>query len=204
MRVEHKIIEWFTLAELKAREDRNAYEKAKDALDSALWNDGMHTEGVGEAIRYALGGAVKAPGWDTFGEGDFPGVQGVELNGWDLERGAHVSFAGILTPENSPGLPWHAWLEDVRLIANRYGTTISPTDSEDAPHIPWSTPAGGFSDEQQELFALRDAMEAAVQEALGDALSAGQKEAEWYSSEEYLDETAEANSWEFDTHGRMA
>ena len=32
MRVEHKIIEWFTLAELKARDDHNAYDKAKVSI----------------------------------------------------------------------------------------------------------------------------------------------------------------------------
>lgn len=198
MRVEHKIIEWFTLAELKAREDRNAYDKARDTLDVTLWNDGVHTEGVAESIRYAFGGAVKAPGWDTFGEGDFPGVQGVELHGWDLERGSFVEFVGTLTRENAPGLPWHGWLEEVLLTGTRWGTSIRVDPSMDAPYIGWDTVA------PPELKDVVDAMQSAVRDALNDALSAGQKQAEWYSSEEYIDETAQANGYEFDTNGDMA
>jgi hypothetical protein len=201
MRVETRIIEWFTLAELKAREDQAAYEAARATLDVALWDDDVHTESIGETIRYAFAGALKSPGWDTYGEGDFPGIDQVTLAGWDLGRGAYVSLSGTLTPENAPALPWHPWIESVTLTANRHGTAIFANDSDDAPYVPWQTPESGPSPQVRELTDVRDKIVRAVWEALNEALAGAQRQAEYYSSQEYLDETAEANGYEFDTNG---
>lgn len=202
MRIETRIIEWFTLAELKAREDRTAYDNARQALDTTLWQGETHHEAIADAIVYGFAGALHSPKWDTTGEGDFPGIEDVRLVGWQLEGGAHACFDGTLTRQNAPALPWHAWLKEVRLQAVRYGTEVHVEDSDDAPYInPWVTPSSGYSADQQRLLDLRDAMQQAVENAVGDAVAAGENEAEFVSSEEYLDETAEANGYEFTTDG---
>lgn len=201
MRIETRIIEWFTLAELKAREDRTAYDNARQALDTTLWQSEAHHESIAETIVYGFAGALHSPKWDTTGEGDFPGIDGVKLSGWSLESGAYVAYDGTLRPENAPRLPWHPWIENVTLSATRYGTSIFTHDSEEAPYVPFQVPETGPSAQVRELIEVRDKFVNAVRDALNESLAAGQKQAEWVSSEEYLDETAEANGYEFTTDG---
>jgi hypothetical protein len=204
MRVETKQVTYYTLAELKEHHP-NGYERAMDALRSILWEDSQR-ESVSDDIAYEFARRVGEPTVDRYGEGDYPGVPGVGLKGWDLERGSYVAFAGTLEREHCPGLPWDetGWLDVVRLTAGQHGTGIEVVSSEedDVPYIGWHERT--FTEDQQRLFDMRQAMADAVQDALSEALASGQRAAEAMSGEEYLLETAEANEWEFDAHGVMA
>lgn len=183
----------YTLPGLKAH-DENAFEQALANLDAMLWEDGANRESVGEVIAFKFGEKVGDPAQAQYGPGDYPGVPGVQLTAWELERGAFVALDGTLTRENAPALPWNDWIEEVRLLsASRMGTVISVEESD-------TTPYHG----SPELTVLLAAMEEAVQDALGEALSAGQKEAEYRAGEENLLELAEANEWLFTEHGDLA
>jgi hypothetical protein len=204
MRVETKEITWYTLAELK-EVSHNGYEKALDNLRLGLWDGGAWLENIADSIAYAFGKAVGDASVDRFGEGDYPGVAGVELKSWAVQdRAAHVGFAGTLTEESAPGLPWHTYLEQVDLRAGRSYTEVIIRDSEDAPYLGWKgIPAEG-NEEHSALIDARETMKDAVDAALEEALAAGEQQAEAQETEEALLELAEANEWEFDQHGVMA
>jgi hypothetical protein len=121
--------------------------------------------------------------------------------GWSSSRGRCRTAA--LT-SRSPGLPWHEYLEQVDLRAGRSYTEISIRDSEDAPDLGWrGIPAEGNA-EHAALIDARSSMQEAVEEALSQALAAGERAAEYQEAEAQLLELAEANEWEFDIHGVMA
>lgn len=202
MRVETKTVTYYTLAELKEHHP-NGYERALDKLRTSLWEDGQR-ESVSEDITYEFGQRVGDTTVERYGTGDYPGVDGVELKGWDLERGSYVAFAGTLTPENSPALPWHDWLEQVDLRAGRSYTENNVVDSENAPYIPWNKRETDYDEDQRALVQIRDAMRDAIDAALSEALASGQRAAEHLESEENLLELAQANEWEFDEHGAWA
>jgi hypothetical protein len=204
MRVETREITWFTLPELKER-DANAYEKALDNLRRVLWDGGDYIESIANDIVYEFGKRVGDASVERFGEGDYPGVAGVELKNWAVaDRSAHVGFEGTLTEESAPGLPWHEWLESVTLHARTGSTEIVVNDSDEAPYIGYNVRRENYDEEQERLYDLREAMRDAVWEALSEALAGGERSAEFADSEENLLELAEANEWEFDQHGVMA
>lgn len=94
------------------------------------WWDENDIERVSETILYKLAEIFRSPGWDTFGAGDFPGITGVTLDGWDLERGAHVLVRGHLDRDNAPGLPWTDSVGGVTLTSHNYGTTVDAEEGD--------------------------------------------------------------------------
>jgi hypothetical protein len=111
MRVEQKTVTYYTLAELKEI-GGSGYDKALDTLRTSLWEGGDQRESIADDMVYEFGKHVGDTTVERYGEGDYPGVAGVELKNWAVQdRSAHVGFAGTLTPENAPGLPWHDYRE---------------------------------------------------------------------------------------------
>lgn len=195
MRVETKTVTYYTLAELKEHHP-NGYDRALDKLRVSQWDGGWPREDVEDTIEQEFTMRVAISG---------DRVNGVELKGWAVQdRGAYVGFEGTLTPENSPALPWHEYLEQVDLRAGRSYTEINIRDSEDAPYLGYrGIPAEGNA-EHAALIDARSSMQDAVDAALSEALAAGEKQAEYLDSEENLLEQASANEWEFDQHGEWA
>ena len=195
MRVETKTVTYYTLAELKEAHP-NGYERALDMLRVSQWDGGWPRDDVAECIEQEFTMRVAISG---------DHVHGIELKGWAVQdRGAYVGFEGTLTPENSPALPWHEYLEQVDLRAGRSYTEISIRDSEDAPYLGYrGIPAEGNA-EHAALIDARASMQTAVEDALSEALATGEKQAEYLDSEENLLEQAQANEWEFTEHGSWA
>lgn len=119
----------FTFDELSDQAKATAVESIAEKLGGDWW-DSDDIERVSRTIVYKLGEVLTSPGWDTFGEGDFPGVAGVTLDGWDIERGQHVALNGDLTRENAPSLPWADGVASISLTALRHGTLVSAAHAD--------------------------------------------------------------------------
>jgi hypothetical protein len=202
MRVEQKTVTYYTLAELKEI-GGSGYDRALDTLRASLWEGGHWLENIADTIAYTFGKRVGDTTVERYGEGDYPGVAGVELKNWAVQdRSAHVGFAGTIYPDAAPGLPWHEWIDSVTLTAHRHGTGIDVNDSDDAPYIGWS--AKVLDEDQQRLMELRQGIIDVIREALEEALAAGEQTAEAEEADENLLELADANEWEFDSNGAWA
>lgn len=103
----------FTFIQLSADAQTRALDEVMNSR-FGQWQCDSDGESVRESIVYGLAGAIKAPGWDAYGEGDFPGIKGIALSDWDLDR-TEIEFDGALTPESAPGLPWPADCDRFRL-----------------------------------------------------------------------------------------
>ena len=164
-------------------------EKAIENMAGKLaeWWDSADIENVNETITYAFAGALKTPGWDTYGEGDFPGIDGVQLHGWDIDRGAYVLFSGRLNHDNAPALPWVDGVHSVTLTERREHTSVDVVTDLDADDD--DAPAASEAD--------IDAIAEAVREAMHGAWKAGRDQAEYLTSAEYAAETIEGNGYRF-------
>lgn len=192
MRVVTHTVTYYTLPELKEHHPRG-FEQALENLDRMLWDDGSARESVGEVITYMFAEKIGEPGREQYGEGDYPGVPGVKVTGWELERGGYLALEGALTRRNAPDLPWIDQITEVRLLsASRMGTVIDVREDDETPYHG-----------EPELTIVLEQMERAVQDAMGEALSAGQQEAIDLAGEEHLLELAEANDWEFTEDGDL-
>ena len=149
---------------------------------SGDWWDSADIECVSEAVVYHLAEAFKSPGWDTFGEGDFPGIAGVTLDGWDVDRGSYVAVSGRLDRDNAPALPWVESIDCVRLESSAYGTSV-----------------GVEADEAEGV----DDMQDAVRDALNEALITGRRVVEYIGSEENAREWIDNHEPDFHANGRL-
>jgi hypothetical protein len=170
------------------------------ARESAIWNvghlltdvwwDAADNEEIEETIIYGLAQALGTPGWDEYGEADFPGIPGVTLQGWDLDRGDAVAFAGELNRENAPKLPWTDGLQGVHLQAAPRGehtyVGIAVEDDE----------GGDPTDAMQ-------AMSDAVVEAILQAKDAGLRQLDYLTSGQRAEEYALDNKREFTADGEL-
>lgn len=195
MRIEVREIKWFTLAELKEFDDGGrAFEAACGAIVTAMWESGSTGESVAETILYAFAQQIGEPTVEKHGVGDYPGVPGVTLDGWDLERGSFLALRGTLTRDNAPALPWDehndALIDHIDLRSVRDGTDVYVAESDAA----WDVDVTVVRQSQ-------DTLEQAVRDAIGAALSAGRLAAEDVEDEDYLLDLAEANEWEFTETG---
>jgi hypothetical protein len=216
--------------ELSEAAQRKAVETVAGKLGGDWW-DQADTDDIGATIQYQLAEVLKSPGWDTVGEGDFPGIDGVTVQGWDLDRGDYVSVGGALTRKNAPGLAWPDHAEHVELHEGRNGTGI---DVEPVDLLPFTCTCGkkagaysGFDDLTVHLDdagnetddtdhpavgaagvpkldqAALDAFEQVVRDALSTALKAAREAAEYKSSAEAAKDWIEANEPQFTEEGDL-
>lgn len=148
--------------------------------------DSHDIESIGETILYKLAEVFRSPGWDTFGEGDFPGINNFGIEGWDLNRGGFVLCRGELNEVNAPGLPWGSSVTDVLLGPVRCGTNVGVV-------------AGDDREDRAEIEAMRDAVEGALQAAL----SAGLEQMESLGSEENARDHIDLNDPDFNEDGSL-
>lgn len=174
----------YKFAELSDEAKASAVETVAGKLGGE-WFGSFDMECVSESIVYAFADALESPGWDKSGEGDFPGIAGVKLDGWDFGRGEGVLFDGSLDRTNAPALPWVESIEGVHLSADRYGTSVGVEQDDDGPR------------------EARDAMQEAVQDALDRALSAGRTQYEFFGSEENAQEWIDSNDPDFNEGGSL-
>lgn len=178
----------YRFEELSDAAKRAAIRNISEMLSTWDQND---IDRMNETITYALADALKSPGWDTYGEGDFPGIDGCKVTGWDLDRGQKLDVVGTLNRDNAPALPWTYVIDYVHLTEQRIGNGIDvrlDTDQIDD----WDTPANERA---------ANAMEQAVKDAIRAAWKAGREEMEHQYSDEYATDWIDGNQPEFTVDG---
>jgi hypothetical protein len=199
----------YALDELSPEARAKAVEDFAAKLGGEWW-DSHDAERVSETIVYDLAARLEAPGWDRWGVGDFPGIDGVKLTGWDIERGQSVMFDGRLTRANAPALPWVEGIDAIELDAKRDYTSVSVEESEPvctctgdvswlAPHLddcPSNVPNPSTPEQHRTLVE-------AVKDAMHGAWKAGRDEGEYISSEENAVQCIEANEHRFLEDGSL-
>ena len=167
----------YSLDELEPDARRKAIEGIAELLGGDWW-DSSDIDDISDVIRYTLANKFGTPDHGKYGVGDFPGIDGVTLESWDLDRGSYVGLRGTLTRENAPALPWDDDIDSVSLTAGRDYTSISVEFIDDAELT---------SDDAQ---IVSDAMEQAVRDAMHEALRDGRAEMEYKTGEEWAEQVA--------------
>jgi hypothetical protein len=196
--IEPESFEVFSLDELS----EDAQERAVEAIAAKLggdWWDSDDNDDISNVIVYALAEKLGAPGWDFYGVGDFPGISGVKLEEWD-DRG-RIGVRGGLDRENAPALPWADGVVEARLTPVGFGRTeVDIHVDEDELDPEQERDLTVVRAECQERAAV---VAQAIEEALSEALSAGHREIEYKTSEQYAREHIEANGLEFLADGSL-
>lgn len=190
MRIITTTVTVYTFDELTEEAQEKAIEGIREKKSGPWW-DSFDNDTIGEEILYTFADKIGTPGREKFGPGDFPGITDVELRGWDLDRGQSVDFAGRLTPDNAPALPWVDGMDavDVGERGYRHGVVCQ-----------WDYETEGTPEVRQ---AAEDAMEQAIRDAMSDARKAGNDAMEYMTGEESAREWIEANGPEFTEDGEL-
>lgn len=154
--------------------------------------DGADSIDIRDVMIATLAEKIGTPGVMDYGVADFPGIDGVTIDGWDLERHQSLAVSGILTRKNAPALPWTSDVDHVQLTGSRSDFTSVYIEGAE---LPCSCPG---EHEQGCLAGLRQVdgvhlttMDQAVRDALSAAWSAGEKEGDYKTGEEYARQVAE-------------
>lgn len=168
---------------------KEAAVKAVQAKLDGPWWGSSDTDDIANVIVEEFATQLGTPGVENFGPADFPGIDGVTLEGWSLDNGQYAIFQGLLTRDNAPKLPWVDGIDSVRLFARRAGTTATPQDG-DGPDAP-----------EQE----HERMAQTIGDAIHAAVKAGADEAEYKTSESAAREWCENNEvQEYLADGQLA
>jgi hypothetical protein len=157
-----KPFEVFSFDELSEDAQETATEEVRASYEVDL-------DDIGQVIAWALAEALGSPGWDMYGPGDFLGIDGVKLVGWDVGRSWTIQVTGVLTRENAPKLPWVEGADAVHLATGYHGCTDVGVSTDDEGDV---TPA------------WVDVMQEEVRDALDFALRAGRNELEYLTGDE--------------------
>ena len=179
----------FKFDELSDDAKTRAVEVVAEKLGGDWW-DSSDTDSIGETILYKLAEVLRSPGWDRFGEGDFPGIAGVKLDGWDVGRAEVIQVRGVLDRVNAPALPWSDLVGDVLLDGRRQGTNVGVELADGAK-------------ESEGFHSARKVLVEAVFAALQEALAAGRAQLEYMSSEEAARDYIDANDTDFREDGSL-
>lgn len=197
-------IKLYPFNELGEEAQARAVEVLREKLGGEWWDQGDNDD-VRDAMIYTLAEKVKTPGWDTYGVADFPGIDGVTVDGWNLDRNQALAVSGTLDRANAPALPWTTSIDHVDLSpAFGDGTRIRVETTEPDCTCPEDPAASDHLDgcPVTQHPEGEDEMKQAVQNALSEAWSAGEKEAEYKAGEENARQVAEG--YEFTVDGELA
>jgi hypothetical protein len=198
----------FTFDELSS----TAQEKALATIAAKLtgeWWDSHDLEDIGATMLYSLATSFTSSGWDTYGVGDFPGIDNLKIYEWDLDRGQRMVLKGTITAQNAPALPWVDAIESVSFQPYRdyHDVVIAEVEPDCAcDHGGWlqnheagcpTTSYTGASVEQ------RQALEAAIADAIHTAWTAGRDEMEYKGSADNARQWIEGNGAEFHDDGSL-
>lgn len=186
----------YTFDELAPAAQERAIEATREML-ARTW-DGHDNEDISNVLTCTLAEKFGTPGWDTFGVADFPGIDGVRIDGWSLDERQALGVTGSLDRVNAPALPWVDSVDSVVLHSSRQDriTNIEVMAADPActcpPSLDWSVHEdecpvvadSTVTDEQ------RNALEQAVRDALSAAWTAAEKEGDYKTGEEYAREVA--------------
>jgi hypothetical protein len=188
MRVETITRNIYTFAELTG----TARQNATDAIIEALADD--RYEAARETVLWALAERLKTPGWDEYGPGDFPGIGGLDLVDWDIDRGYYVALSGEFNEDNAPGLPWPRLISRVQVSARRSGTSYDEFSYDEDYADAQGLASHAWIEARDKA---TEQIESAIDEAITYALSVASKEYDHQLSDEYIAEVADGNEWEF-------
>lgn len=183
--------------ELTDAAKERAIEAIREKLGSDWW-DSADNDGVEATMVSTLAENLRTPGWDTHGVGDFPGIDGVQVDGWDIGRHQALAVSGTLTRETAPGLPWVDGIDHIALKGYRSDSTTVDlveadpdcTCSPDHYLDPHDAGCPALADNPATA-EQRVTLEEAVRDVLSGAWSAGEKEAEYKTGEERAREVAD-------------
>ena len=176
----------YTFDELSEEAKARAVATMADNL-AGFWWDSSDNEEISDVIVHAFAATLLSPGHDTYGVADFPGINGVSLEEWELDR-RYLALRGTLTRENAPALPWVEGIDVIRLHARRVYTDVETVLLDDAE----ITRDDDIRIMKCVLDALRIAMAAAVAEY------------EYKTGEECARERCENGGYEFHADGTLA
>jgi hypothetical protein len=193
-----------TFDELSETAQQTAVAAIAEKLGGAWW-DSNDVDDVRDEMARTLAAQLGTPGHDKHGAADFPGIDGVELVGWSLDRGGEIAVTGTLTRETAPSLPWTDSIEQVDLKGDRVTlVTVVEADRCTCSDVnPWVGHDDGCLYLTPHPTAETDeaAMEQAVHAALSTAWTAGEQAAEYKSSDEAAREWIESSAPEFTEDG---
>lgn len=185
----------YSFEELSEEAQARAVGEIRERLGGEWW-DSYDTDSIGEIMLYVLAEKLRSPGWDTYGPGDFPGIDALTVDSWDLDRGESYNLSGTLTRENAPALPWPEDAGYARIGRTNIEWTCDYRDLWYADSYPeWM-----LDRDRPDCVAFWDAWDSAV----SDAIAAGREEVEYQSSEERAGQYIECNAPEFDEDGSLA
>jgi hypothetical protein len=140
-------------------------------------------------MRYTLANKFGTPDHGKWGVSDFPGIDGVELKGWDLDRGSHLALRGTLTRENAPALPWEDGIIEVGLTGGHGDYTTIDVEVDDEEVDLLNLPDLGHN-RADRVWAITGTMESAVEDAMHEAMRDGRAEMEHKTGPEWAEEVA--------------
>jgi len=178
----------YTLDELEPEAREKAINDMAEKLGGEFW-DQNDTDDISDVMRYTLANKFGTPGHGDYGVGDFPGIDGVKLVSWDLDRGSYLGLKGTLTRENAPALPWVDGVIEVILTEGRDYTSIDVDFDEELT-----------ADDMQ---LASDTMEEAIRDAMHEAMRDGRAEIEYKSGPEYAAEYLDSGAYEFEADGTL-
>lgn len=192
--------EVYALDELEPAAREKAIEGIAEKLGGVWW-DSDDIDDISGVLVYTLAEQFGAPGREKYDVGDFPGIDGIELVGWDLDRGSYLAARGTLTRENAPALPWAPGITQVTLSDGRGGYTVIDVETDEDDLDPYSELDVTVARDQ--CRELADVVEAAVEAAIQEALTAGRAEVDHKSSAEYAEDYILGGDYEFQADGTL-
>jgi len=189
----------YSLDELEPDAQEKAIEGIAEKLGGDWW-DSSDIDDIASVMAYTLANEFDTPEHGKWGVADFPGIDGVTLESWDLDRGSYVGLRGTLTRENAPALPWADGVVEVGLTSRRDYTEIDVVTDEDELDPEQER---DLTVVREECKALADTVQAAVEAAMQAALRDGRAELEYKTGAEYAKGFIESNEYEFLEDGTL-
>lgn len=201
----HRTATVYRFDELTPQAQERVIDREREHREQA-W-DVHDRDEIGLTIVDGLADKLGTPGREEYGMYGAPGIDGVELEGWDI--GGSIAVAGTLTRENAPALPWIDTVGEIELTSRRSDyTTVTLVDAELECTCPTGEVLAPHEKDCPSLGVIihdtskHNELEQAVNEALSAALRAGQAEWEYRTGAEAARERIESNDDLFTEDGQ--
>jgi hypothetical protein len=176
-------------SELSTHAQDKAIEQIRELLAGAWWDE-SDNEDIAATMLYALADAFQSPGYDTHGEADFPGIEGLKVESWNLDRNEY-NLSGCLTPATAPALPWPEKAKQFVFKSHGSGAYVE-VEATEGEWVAWEDqidPPAEFDN--------------AINDAVAKALEAGQTEYDYKTGEEWARQRCEEDTDEFYDDGSL-
>jgi len=171
--------------------DEKTQEKAVEVIAGKLgsdWWDETDNDDIRDVMIWTLAQQLGTPDHDKWGVNDYPGIHGVTVEGWDLDRAQSFILRGRLDESTAPNLPWPAGLDEIQI-----------EDARD--HNRFTCVSDTLTCEQVDEIGAQTVQK--LREAIHEAWRAGEQEADYKSSADRAREWIEDNDPEFTADGDL-